>query len=177
MISGNSSSILCRTRAARKAKPFEQPFDVRVLALVGVEQEPAGDLRVLRGELGSHLAEEGQLAVVVGQEVVVHGGRSSVRVRGQGAAAAGSTADGESADFERERLRGQLEDRVERDRLGHGLDVEHGVDPEPEAAVELTSLGHGHHDLVQPGLEPPDCRRRYSAEGHAGLRPGPGSRA
>src|SRR5262249_13900460 len=50
----------------------EHALDVRVLALLGVELEPAGDLRVLGGELGAGLAEEGQLGVVVGQQVVVH---------------------------------------------------------------------------------------------------------
>ena len=51
---------------------LEKPFDVRVLALVRLELQAGRDLRVLVGELGPHLAQEAQLALVVLQEIAAH---------------------------------------------------------------------------------------------------------
>ena len=55
-----------------KRERLDQPLDVRILALAALEQQPAGDLRVLLGELRRHPADERQLAFVVGEQLVPH---------------------------------------------------------------------------------------------------------
>src|SRR5262249_40489190 len=51
---------------------FDEALDVRVLAAIGVEREPAGDLRVLGGELAAQLAEIAELALEVRAQLLAH---------------------------------------------------------------------------------------------------------
>ena len=55
-----------------QGKRLDQPIDVRVRALVLVESEAAGNLRMIAGELGAELADEAQLALVIGEQLVRH---------------------------------------------------------------------------------------------------------
>ncbi len=48
-----------------KRERFDHALDVRILALVVLEQQPPGDLRVLVGELRPHLPKKAELALVV----------------------------------------------------------------------------------------------------------------
>jgi hypothetical protein len=51
---------------------FEQALDVRIVALIGFEDEAAGDFRIFLAELGAELAEVVEFALVVVQEFVTH---------------------------------------------------------------------------------------------------------
>ncbi len=51
---------------------LDQPLDVRVFDRVGTKPQPAGDLRMRLGELGAETADEGQLAIVIGEQFVAH---------------------------------------------------------------------------------------------------------
>ena len=44
--------------AAEKGKCLDQPFGVRIVALVAIQLQSAGDFRVFTGELPSHLSDE-----------------------------------------------------------------------------------------------------------------------
>lgn len=55
-----------------KREGFEHALDVRVFALIGLDEEARGDLGVLAGKFRAHLAQEGQLAFVVEQQIVTH---------------------------------------------------------------------------------------------------------
>ena len=55
-----------------KGEALEQALDVRILALVGLELQPRGDLGIPPGELRAHTAEERQLTLVVVQQIVTH---------------------------------------------------------------------------------------------------------
>ena len=78
---GNSASILSCTRAARNAEPLEQPLDVRVGALEGLEAQAGRDLRILLRELGAHLPQVLELAVVVLEQARIHRRRSLPAIR------------------------------------------------------------------------------------------------
>src|SRR5713101_8025022 len=58
--------------AGEKGKRLDQPLDVRVFALVGLDHEAGGYFRVLLRKIRAHLAQEGQLPLVVSQQVVAH---------------------------------------------------------------------------------------------------------
>ena len=58
--------------AGEERERLEEPFDVRVGAAIGFEEEPAGDGRVTLGEFLREPADEEELAFVVGEEGVVH---------------------------------------------------------------------------------------------------------
>src|SRR3954454_25153526 len=58
--------------AAEKCERLDQALHMRVLAGIRLEHQPAGDLRVLLPELRRHLADESQLALVVGEQFVSH---------------------------------------------------------------------------------------------------------
>src|SRR6185437_15609555 len=58
----------CRQQRER----FDEPFDMRVLALGRLELQPAGDLRIGPRELGAHLPQKGQLALIVVQQIITH---------------------------------------------------------------------------------------------------------
>ena len=51
---------------------FEHTLDMRVFALIGLEHEAGGYLGILGGELDAHLAQEGEFALVVEQQVIPH---------------------------------------------------------------------------------------------------------
>src|SRR5690606_39826029 len=54
----------------QEREALEQPLDVRVVALVGLELEPRRHLRVAAPELRARPPQEGQLALVVVEQVV-----------------------------------------------------------------------------------------------------------
>src|ERR1019366_5532944 len=56
----------------QKRKGLQQALHVRVFAFVRFQHQPRGYLRVLGGELRSHLAQERQLSLVVEQQVIPH---------------------------------------------------------------------------------------------------------
>src|SRR5262249_10236226 len=56
----------------QEREAFEQPLDVGVVTLVGLQVESTGDLGILLGELAAELPEVSQLTVVVGQQLVAH---------------------------------------------------------------------------------------------------------
>ncbi len=58
--------------AGQKREGFDEPFDVRIFAGVGLQQQAPGHLGILLRELAGHLADELQLALVVGQQLVDH---------------------------------------------------------------------------------------------------------
>ena len=58
--------------ARQEGERLDEPLDVRVVALVGLEGEPPGDLRVGLRELRPQPADEAQLALVVAEELVAH---------------------------------------------------------------------------------------------------------
>ena len=72
MISGNSSSTFRWTREARKANASMRRSTCGSSQVSGSSRRRPGDLRVLLGELRPHLAEEGELAFVVAEELVAH---------------------------------------------------------------------------------------------------------
>ncbi len=72
MISGNSSSTFRWTREARKANASMSRSTCGSSQVSGSSRRRPGDLRVLLGELGPHLPEEGELAFVVAEELVAH---------------------------------------------------------------------------------------------------------
>jgi len=51
---------------------LEQPLDVRIGALERLQPQPARDLRELARELGAHLADVVELAVVVLEQPRIH---------------------------------------------------------------------------------------------------------
>ena len=51
---------------------FQQAIDVGIFAALGVEQEPAGNARILARKLPAHLAQIGQLALIVFQQFLAH---------------------------------------------------------------------------------------------------------
>ena len=51
---------------------FDQTLDVGILAGIRLQQQPAGHLGILFREFPGHLADELQLAFVVGQQFVDH---------------------------------------------------------------------------------------------------------
>ena len=55
-----------------EGEAFEQALDVRVGALVGLEQQARRDLGVALGEGGAGTAEEGELLLVVSEQLVTH---------------------------------------------------------------------------------------------------------
>ena len=55
-----------------KREPLEQPLDVGILALVGLELEARRHLGIPPGELRAHAPEKRQLALVVVQQIVTH---------------------------------------------------------------------------------------------------------
>ena len=55
-----------------KRDAFQQAGDMRVVHHIGREAQPAGDLRVCRGKLGSQPTQRVQLAIVVRQQFVRH---------------------------------------------------------------------------------------------------------
>src|SRR5690606_12011218 len=55
---------------AEQGEGLDQTLDVRILAAVGRDQQPSGDLRVTLGELAPVATQEGELALVVGQQVL-----------------------------------------------------------------------------------------------------------
>jgi hypothetical protein len=55
-----------------EGEALQHPLHVRVLGLAGLQQQAAGDLRVLLGELGAHAPEVRQLALVVVEQLVTH---------------------------------------------------------------------------------------------------------
>ena len=65
----------------QESEGFQQPLDVRVLALIGLEVEAGGDLGILLAELRAHLAQERQLPLVVEKQVVAHPIRPSLDIR------------------------------------------------------------------------------------------------
>ena len=58
--------------ARQKSKSLNETLDVRVLTFVLFKDEPARDFGVSLREFRPQLAQEGQLALVVGQKVVSH---------------------------------------------------------------------------------------------------------
>jgi hypothetical protein len=58
--------------ASQESKGFNHPLYVRIFALVRLEQEPGSDLGIFLGKLASQLAQEGQLSLVISQELVAH---------------------------------------------------------------------------------------------------------
>src|SRR5579863_6737681 len=56
----------------KKRKRLQQPFDVRVFALIGLHNEARRDLRILVRKLRPHLAQEVEFAFVVEQQIVTH---------------------------------------------------------------------------------------------------------
>src|SRR5208282_6276318 len=53
-------------------KGLDEARDVRVLDRLRRKAQPAGDLRVRIGELGGEAPDVGELAIVVGQQLVRH---------------------------------------------------------------------------------------------------------
>ena len=53
-------------------KGLDQAGDVRIFAGVAREPQPTGDLGMSLGKLGSHFADEGQLAIVVRKQFLAH---------------------------------------------------------------------------------------------------------
>ena len=58
--------------AGQEREGFDEAFDVRIFARVGLQQQTAGHLGILFRELAGHLADELQLAFVVGKQLVDH---------------------------------------------------------------------------------------------------------
>ncbi len=52
---------------------FEQSFYMRIVALVGFEDEASGDLRIFLPELRAKLAEIVEFSLVIKEEFVTHG--------------------------------------------------------------------------------------------------------
>ena len=85
VISGNSSSILRADPRRQVGERLDEPFHVRVVGVLRVDPQPLGDLGVVLGELRGELADVGELALVVRQELVTHGtGPSPRRCRSRG---------------------------------------------------------------------------------------------
>ncbi len=58
--------------SADEGKSLDQPFGMRVLALIGFEQQATGDLGVFLGKFRPHFANEGKLPLIVFQQRIVH---------------------------------------------------------------------------------------------------------
>ncbi len=56
----------------QECEGFDQAFDVRVFALIGFEDKARSNLGILAGELHAHLAQEGEFAFVIKEEIVTH---------------------------------------------------------------------------------------------------------
>ncbi len=48
-----------------KGEGFDEAFNVRVFAGVGTKNEARGNFGIFFGELGAHLAQKGELALVI----------------------------------------------------------------------------------------------------------------
>ena len=57
---------------SEKGESFEQPFYMRIFALIRLQHQPGGDLRILFRELRAHVAQIRQFAFVIQQEIVTH---------------------------------------------------------------------------------------------------------
>src|ERR1035438_3523609 len=57
----------------QQREAFQEPIDMRVVAAIRIEQKPPGDLGILARKLSAHLAQIGQLALIVFQQFFAHG--------------------------------------------------------------------------------------------------------
>jgi hypothetical protein len=60
---------------------LDHALDMRIFAAARLQLQARGDLRIFLGELGAHLAEERQLALVVGEQLIAHEFRPLLRIR------------------------------------------------------------------------------------------------
>ena len=83
--------------ARQQREGFDEAFDVRIFAGIGLQQQAAGHLGIFFRELAGHLADELQLALVVGQQLVDHAFPPETAMRRDSRYRATSNVTGSSA--------------------------------------------------------------------------------
>ena len=111
---------------------LDEPLDVRIAGRIGTQTQPAGDFRMRLGEFRAQPADEGQFAVVIGEQFVAHRPLPFT-----------STLPG-----------GRLERRVERDRFRRRFGMQQSLDAEPQGALRgIGIVEHFHMHALESRLE------------------------
>ena len=64
---------MCIDAGGQEGEAFQQALHVGIFALAGFEQQAAGHLGILVGELRAEIAEIGEFLRIVKQQIVAHG--------------------------------------------------------------------------------------------------------
>src|SRR5262249_40215852 len=58
--------------SGQESEGLDQTLNVRVFTAIALEREPGGNLGILFGKLGAHLAHESQFTFVIAKQFVAH---------------------------------------------------------------------------------------------------------
>jgi hypothetical protein len=112
-----------------ESEGLKEPLNVRIVTAIGLKQEPAGDARILFGELPPELPQMGELSFVILKQFFAH------------------------QLFHPVLAAGKLEDRVKRDLLRRRIELHIPLDMKAETPVSGIGAFEGHAHVHQTWFE------------------------